>query len=108
MAIYGIYKPKYHAREKIRQNAMPLLKPEAGNPEIRRNTVEQLQEPNFKSQTKPQVLNPKSEGNTDGKHQETKKQEPNRPPADRSVVAAILNFKAQISDLMVMMLVFFL
>jgi len=59
MAIYGIYKPKYHAREKNRQNAM-------------------REELNFKNQitrTKqnPKPFNPKSEGNTDRKHQETKK-----------------------------------
>lgn len=54
MAIYGIYKPKYHAREKNRQNAM--LKENAQSikyeirKEIRRNTVGKHQEAKNKKQ----------------------------------------------------------
>ncbi len=52
MAIYGIYKPKYHAREKNRQNAMRERKDAVRNEE------------------KPEGKNLKSEGNT--KHQASK------------------------------------
>jgi hypothetical protein len=60
MAIYGIYKPKYHAREKNRQNAMreelnfknQISRTKLQEPnkirslksEIRKNTVEKLQD----------------------------------------------------------------
>ncbi|HTN07775.1 hypothetical protein [Agriterribacter sp.] len=59
MAIYGIYKPKYHAREKNRQNAMLKENVESIKYEIRkkirRNTAGKHKEPKSKNQKKSNI-----------------------------------------------------
>jgi hypothetical protein len=59
MAIYGIYKPKYHAREKNRQTAMQNENAQSikyvTRKEIRGNTVGKHQEPKNKNQKKSKI-----------------------------------------------------